>query len=522
MNLELFEQYLHSETYLKAAKEKLAFYNIDFRNALTRLEWWNKLRKDIVDFSKKCIMVYEPRGKTTKDVILVPFDYQIDIWKKLDEAYKTGGDLFIEKSRDLGVTYSVLVWVLHKWLFEPGFTALLGSRKEDEVDNRLPSSLFGKLRYMFYGIPKWLAPKGFRKRNNDSHMKLSNPENGSVIEGESSNPNFSRGKRASIIIADEIFFWPYMKESIKAMYDASPARVFISTPNQDAFAKRFVESLRAQNRVYTIPWDKNPFKDKKWYEQEKVKRGSISEAVTSELDISYDISVEDSYYPESFGCEIRPLQYDPNYPLYIGLDTAAYKDYTAMIWAQFIDGELRILHSLLTHGRLIPNKNLIDWFLPFFSKNIPLNDKQWYESWELALLEKVRNYNDPFMICGESNLKMSPQVIGKSWDSYLNEVFKSNKLSIFIDTNDDKIDYAERRRAASNFLKVAVFNKEDSAINCLDAIRSTKKVFVEIARDNRVKPKNFPGDKDLRAAFENLCCSLEKQNFSFRVINYAS
>jgi hypothetical protein len=310
-----------------------------------------------------------------------------------------------------------------------------------------------------------------------------------------------------------------MKESIKAMYDASPTRVFISTPNQDAFSKKFVESLRSQGRVYTIPWSKNPFKDQEWYEQEKAKRGPISEAIASELDISYDISVDDAYYPESFNCQVKPLKYDPNYPLYIGLDTAAYKDYTAMIWAQLIEGELRVLHALLTHGRLMPNKNLIDWFLPFFSKSIPMNDKQWYSPWELNLLEKVRNYDDPFMICGESNLKMSPQVIGKSWDSYLNEVFKYYKLSIFIDTNDDKIDYAERRRAASNFLKVAVFNEDEGAVNCLDAIRSTKKVFVE-SSNNKVKPKNFPGDKDLRAAFENLCCSLEKQNFSFRVVSY--
>jgi hypothetical protein len=518
MKVELLEQYLRSEKYLSAVKRKIDFFNQDFRDIYKRIEAWKNFRANIFDFLEKCVVVYEPRAKTTKEIIFLPFDYQKEVISKLENVYRNGGDLFIEKSRDLGVSYTVLAWVLHKWLFEKGFTALLGSRKEDEVDNRLQTSLFGKLRFMLYAIPKWLEPKGFRKRFHDSHMKLINPENGSVIEGESSNPNFSRGKRSSIIIADEIFFWQYAKESIKAMYDASSSRVFISTPVQDAFAKRFVENLKKQNSVYTISWEKHPFKDKEWYEQEKIKRGSISEAITSELDISYDISLEDAYYPESFSCSTKNVFYDSNYPLYIGLDTAAYKDYTAIIWAQMIDGQLIVLHSLLSHGRLMPGKNLIDWFLPFFSKKIPLNDKTYYEDWEWDLLMRVRQYDDPDIICGESNLKMAPQVIGRSWDMYLNDVFSQYGITTIIDTNDDKMEYSERRRATSLMLKKTVFNNDETAINLLDALKSTKKI---ISREgNKVVPKNHPGDKDLRAAFENLCCSLENKNFGFRVINY--
>lgn len=518
MRVDLLEKYLRSKEYLAAAKRKIDFYNQDVRNAIKRVEIWKRFRNNIYDFFEKCIVIYEPRAKTTKEIIFLPFPYQREIISRLDNLYQNGGDLFIEKSRDLGVSYTVLAWILHKWLFEKGFTALLGSRKEDEVDNRLQTSLFGKLRFMLYGIPKWLEPEGFRKRFHDSHMKLINPENGSVIEGESSNPNFGRGKRASIIIADEIFFWQYAKESIKAMYDASQSRVFISTPIQDAFAKRFVDNLRNQNRVYTISWKEHPFKDQDWYEQEKIKRGSISEAITSELDISYDLPIEEAYYPESFSVRVDNIKYDPNYHLYIGLDTAAYKDYTAIVWAQYINGELRVLHSLLTHGRLMPNKNLIDWFLPFFSRKIPLNDKSFYEQWEWDLLMRVREYDDPFMICGEANLKMAPQVIGRSWDMYLNDAFNQYGVKTFIDTNDDRIEYSERRRATITMLKQSIFNLDETAQNLLDALKSTKKMFSKDG--NKITPKNSPGDKDLRAAFENLCSSLEKQNSTFRVVSY--
>jgi hypothetical protein len=518
MDIKLLEKYIHSEEYLKKAKEKIEFFNQDFRNADVRIFWWNKFRKNIVDFCEKCLVVYEPRAPKFKEIIFIPFEHQKKIFTELDNAYKNKGDLFIEKSRDLGVSYTVLAWILHRWLFEPGFSALVGSRKESEVDNRLNTSLFGKLRFMLYSLPKWLAPAGFKKRFHDSHMKLINPENGSVIEGESANPNFGRGKRASVIFADEIFFWPFMQESIRAMYDSSPVRFFVSTPDKNAFAKRFVESLKSQNRVLTIEWKEHPFKTLEWYNEEKIKRSANPGAIISELDISYDITTDEAYYPEAFQCEVKPLKYDPNYNLYIGIDTASYKDYTALIWAQYIDGELRILGSLLTHGRLMPNKNLIDWFLPYFSKKIPLNERNWYEGYEWDTLLRVREYDDPFMLCGESNLKYNAQVIGKSWDQYLNEVFNKYGIKCFIDINENKTSFAERRNSAAKMLKTTVFNNDQSALMVLDALKSTRKSFSET--QDKVVPKNKPGDKDIRAAFENLSCSIEKQSFSFRAIDY--
>lgn len=519
MDSKLLEQYLLSEKYISKAKEKIKFFSQDFTNNDTRIYWWNRFRKNIVEFCEKCLVVYEPRSYKYKEILFVPFDYQVKVFNELDRIYKEKGDLFIEKSRDMGITYTVLAWTLHKWLFEPNFSALVGSRKESEVDNKLPTSLFGKLRFMFYSLPKWLAPAGFKKRFHDSHMKLINPENGSIVEGESSNANFGRGKRSSIIIADEIFFWQFMKESITAMYDSSPVRIFISTPEQDAFAKRFVESLKSQNRVLTIHWREHPFKTLEWYNQEKIKRQASPGSISSELDISYDISTDEAYYPEAFEAKVKSVTYNPDYPLYIGLDTASYKDYTAIIWAQYIDEQLIVLDSLLTHGRLIPNKNLIDWFLPFFSVKIPLEDRKWYSDLEWDTLKKVRNYNDPAMICGEINLKHSPQVIGISWDQYLSGVFKKYNISTFIDVNEMNVSYESRREAASKMLPNTTFNNETTALNVLDALKSTKKSFSPT--NNKVVPKNRAGDKDLRAAFENLCSSLVGKGSSFRVINYA-
>src|SRR3990167_2688630 len=102
----------------------------------------------------------------------------------------------------------------------PGSNFLLGSRKEQYVDNRGGSSeseiknkeesLFGKLEYMIDRILMtfpYILPAGFNKKKNFTYMSLVNPENGNVISGESANPNFSRGGRHKAVLLDEFAFW---------------------------------------------------------------------------------------------------------------------------------------------------------------------------------------------------------------------------------------------------------------------------------------------------------------------------
>jgi hypothetical protein len=52
-----------------------------------------------------------------------------------------------------------------------------------------------------------MLPQGFDWKKHLTYMSLSNPVNGNVISGESSNPNFSRGSRRTAVLLDEFAFW---------------------------------------------------------------------------------------------------------------------------------------------------------------------------------------------------------------------------------------------------------------------------------------------------------------------------
>ena len=72
------------------------------------------------------------------------------------KAIHEGHDLPIEKSRDMGASWMVILVFLWYWLNpNGGVDFLLGSRIEDYVDKKGDMrTLFQKVRYAFYKLPK--------------------------------------------------------------------------------------------------------------------------------------------------------------------------------------------------------------------------------------------------------------------------------------------------------------------------------------------------------------------------------
>jgi hypothetical protein len=198
------------------------------------------------------------------------FPFQRRLVKELVHAIRNGEDLFIDKSREMGVTYTILATFLWFWLYEPSANLLVGSRKEDYVDNRRggttgnkEESLFGKLDYMLSRLPAFLMPKGFNRDKHFNYMSLVNPENGNVISGESSNPNFSRGGRQKAIFLDEFAFFDFgcykddtelltdhgwmlvseisNKDKVYSMNEDGLAEFMPVTDTQEVFSKELIE-----------------------------------------------------------------------------------------------------------------------------------------------------------------------------------------------------------------------------------------------------------------------------------------
>ncbi len=222
-------------------------------------------------------------------------------------------DLVIEKSRDMGCSWLVLMCYFWIWLNpQGGADFLLGSRIEDYVDKRGDMrTLMQKIRYALYRLPVWLRPKGFSPKKHDNFMKLENPESGATITGESNNPNFSTGGRYLSVFYDEFAKWESTDEQAwTAGGDATPSRIAVSTPF-GAAGKYYDLVTDGKTKKLTLHWSLHPLKnpglacvwpkhddadefiDEKhyvgltsdWYEAQILRREA--KEVAQELDIDY-------------------------------------------------------------------------------------------------------------------------------------------------------------------------------------------------------------------------------------------
>lgn len=162
-------------------------------------------------------------------------------------------NLIFPKSRRVGVTTMILAVMFWRWCYKRRQSFLLLSAKEDRVDNRGdPSSLFWKLDFMHECLPSWMAPPLDRTK-----LKFLNPENGSIINGESTNRDADRGGVRTSVMADEV---PAMHDSEAVINSISPlteSLFQVGTP-QGAFGvfyDTYQELLdRAPERVVLIHW----------------------------------------------------------------------------------------------------------------------------------------------------------------------------------------------------------------------------------------------------------------------------
>ncbi len=326
------------------------------------------------------------------DLPFILYDYQKEVIKSVIDHIDNGKDLFIEKSRDMGMTDLVFVYVtVWYWLFKDGSKFLIGSYKEDLVDNRTRDSLFGRIDYAIQSLPKWLLPKKFNADKDRRHMKLINPENFNQITGDTMNPDFGRGSRQTAVLFDELGFWEWGKEAWESCSQVTACRIANSTPHGYNFYAMLKEEFLANNRIndiLTLKWTVHPLKDNIWYEFEKERNSP--ETIAQELDISYTKSMEGRVYPEwdAPAVERGIFPYEADLPIYVGWDFGRTDD-TAIIWAQRThDGKLRIIDEYKNS-----NKH-IEFYVPFITGfvNSDLYGRFQYNAQEVALIESHRQW----------------------------------------------------------------------------------------------------------------------------------
>lgn len=419
--------------------------------------------KDCVFFIEHYLKTFDPRPEAAPhhlDFALYPF--QKDYVNGLVESIRSGTDVFDEKSRDMGASWLALAVRFWMWLYEPAYQSLLGSRKEDYVDNGALDSLFGKLDYFIEHIKDpMLLPDGFDTKKHRTYMKLVNPANGNVIKGESANKNFSRAGRYKDILYDEFGFWPDARHSWTAGGDATHSRHAVTTPpDEPSFAKTI--RFSGKTKVRTWHWSLHPRKDAAWYEYQKSRR--TEEEMLHEIDISWEYSSTGKPYPEIKHVPVGQYEYDPTLPLYISLDIGL--DAVAIGYYQPVRNS-----NMITLVDAYENYDkVIDWYTPMFGRQI--NSDFTYTEEDLAFIERVKNWKGAIFFGDPSGKQRH---IESRVSAY--EVLR-DKFGIYVETNDKENEWIPRRDSAKRVLMNMRINDTPRTrwfIDCLSSARYPKR-----------------------------------------------
>lgn len=241
---------------------------------------FSKCAKDCFYFATHYVYTFDQsRGQKS----LVPeWDYVEMILNEI----AIPGDLYLEKSRDMMVSWTVMIYFLHSMLFNENWAGFAISRKQDEVDdggdNSTPESLFGRIKFMWQNLPFWMKPNF-----TFSHLKIKNKDTDSYCTGESANPNSGRNVACTFKFCDEFAFLPLNDQASinQAMrWGSYRTLLYVTTAKQGTLAETISREGKGFKKIQ-IPWHLRPDKDKAWYEKKSA--GAIGNEVAEELDISY-------------------------------------------------------------------------------------------------------------------------------------------------------------------------------------------------------------------------------------------
>ena len=258
---------------------------------------WQRCADDIVYWFDTYVWTYNPKlDSGSRWIKFVLFERQREFLRWLKDRELAHEDGLVEKSRDVGMTWLNVGYLIHEWLFSPEFKGAVGSRKEDLVDKSGdPDSILEKGRLLLQKLPEWMLPKGFDLRKNCGYLKFINLENGSVITGESGD-NIGRGGRNSVYFLDEAAFIEHADRVEAALSQNCDTVIWVSTVNgvgNNFYKKRFGGVVK----VFIFDWRDDPRKSQEWYDAQVERFKHNPALMAAEVDRDYTASIEGVVIP---------------------------------------------------------------------------------------------------------------------------------------------------------------------------------------------------------------------------------
>jgi len=282
-------------------------------------------RKDFLYWANVFCYVHEPNRRKPRvgRIPFITYKFQDKVAKDIMKSIDKGEDLVIEKSRDMGMSWLVVLIFQWYWLFgESGNDFLLGSINAAKTDTfGALDTLFEKLRYNFKLQPDIFIPAGFEERFHSGMMKMINPETSSYIRGDT-NKFFATSGRYKAILFDEFSKWPRGEDSMgwQSASDASPCKIAVSSANGRANVfYELVSGRRGKIKKLRVHWREHPLKDTRWYNREKKRRSK--QDLAAEIDMDYLASIGSRAAENwNFDVHVKEIRRIGNLPLELNCD----------------------------------------------------------------------------------------------------------------------------------------------------------------------------------------------------------
>lgn len=312
--------------------------------------------------------IYEERNPIgLQKLPFVPYPYQETelavIHQSVLAGVGVGGSKQIKlwlKSRDMGLTWLILVYYLWDWLFNRGIFHI-GSFAEKEVDYlNDPGTLFFKLRFLIKNLPEWMKPADLE----DKKLLLAYHNGEVAITGQAAVEDFGRGKRKKAILMDEFAKWEHDRTAYRSVIATSNVVHLVGTPF--GYGNYYSEIARGKAKVKAeirrVHWTVHPLKNQdleyidghptsSWYRKECA--GMETDMIAGELDLSFESSIKGLVFAAHYGNshEKKGLKPIPGVPIIRAWDPGGW---AACIFLQ-VDKyrRVRVYREVIEHGKTI-------------------------------------------------------------------------------------------------------------------------------------------------------------------------
>jgi len=217
----------------------------------------------------------------------------------------------VEKSRDMGATWTCIAFSVWMWLFWPGAAVGWGSRKQEQVD-RIgdPSSIFEKIRRLISWLPKHFTPPP-ELRSLKQYACINGVNDASII-GEIGD-DIGRGGRTRVYFVDEAghlerpeLVEAALSENTRVRIDVSSVSglgtVFHRTREAGVDWVPGASVVKDATNVFVMDWSDHPEKTPEWHAGRKkyFEGKGLPHVFAREIERDYAAAVEGVIIPQEW------------------------------------------------------------------------------------------------------------------------------------------------------------------------------------------------------------------------------